>query len=61
MHETLVILIINVFVIIGVLYSVIKFRYDKQFQSSKFKTILYWMAITLIILENVFSIIHNLF
>lgn len=61
MHETVVILIINVFVIIGVLYSVIKFRYDKQFQNSKFKTILYWMAITLIILENVFSIIHNLF
>lgn len=60
MQDNILIRIINVIVIVGVLVSVIKFRYDKQLQNSKIKIALYWIAIALILLANGLSIIHNL-
>lgn len=60
MQDNILIIVINVIVILGVLGSVFKFRYDKQLQDSKIKIALYWLAIALILLANGLSIFHNL-
>lgn len=60
MQDNILIIVINVLVILGVLGSVFKFRYDKQLHDSKIKIALYWLAIALILLANGLSIFHNL-
>lgn len=56
-----VIIIINLIVIIGVVYSVYRYRYDKKLIDSKPKYILYWFGIALILFGNISSIIYFLY
>lgn len=60
MQENILIILINLLVIAGVGVSVIKFRYDKQLQGSRFKIVLYWIAVAMILAANVLSIFHNI-
>lgn len=59
MQGNILIILINLLVTAGVVVSVIKFRYDKQ-QGSRFKIVLYWIAVAMILAANVLSIFHNI-
>lgn len=56
-----VIIIINLIVIIGVIYSVYRYRYDKKLIDSKLKNVLYWLGIALILFGNISTIIYFLY
>ena len=60
METNYLIILINILVIITIIYSVLKYRYYENLKHSNFKYFLFWFAITLIIVANIFNIFYFL-